>query len=167
MRSILRKYVSRCAAIALLSPLLAGGVYAQKDTGTIVGTVRDPSGATVPGAQVTLYEVDRGSSLVTASNDAGEFVASPLRIGRYTVSVQKQGFKTAVAGPIELKVQDRVALDLTLQVGVASEKVTVNASAVRLETETSDLGQVVDSRRISTLPRMGGIMRNWRNWERG
>ncbi|HWY42497.1 MAG TPA: TonB-dependent receptor [Candidatus Sulfotelmatobacter sp.] len=155
MRSILRKYVSRCAAIALLSPLLAGGVYAQKDTGTIVGTVRDPSGATVPGAQVTLYEVDRGSSLVTTSNDAGEFVASPLRIGRYTVRVEKQGFKTAVAGPIELKVQDRVALDLTLQVGVASEKVTVNASAVRLETETSDLGQVVDSRRISTLPLNG------------
>src|SRR6202158_785478 len=155
MRSILRTFVSGCAAIALLSPLLAGGGYAQKDTGTIVGTVRDPSGGTGPGAQVTLYEVDRGSSLVTTSNDAGEFVASPLRIGRYTVSVEKQGFKTAVAGPIELKVQDRVALDLTLQVGVASEKVTVNASAVRMETETSDLGQVVDSRRISTLPLNG------------
>ncbi len=109
----------------------------------------------MPGAQVTLYEVDRGSSFVTTTNDVGEYVASPLRIGRYTVSVEKQGFKTAVAGPIELKVQDRIAVDLTLQVGVATEKVTVNATAVRLETETSDLGQVIDSQRVSTLPLNG------------
>jgi hypothetical protein len=155
MKSALWKYFSLCAAFAFLCGVFSASAFGQKDTGTIVGTVRDPSGATVPGAQVTVYDVDRGSSFVTTSNDAGEYVASPLRIGRYTVSVEKQGFKTAVAGPIELKVQDRIAVDLTLQVGVATEKVTVNATAVRLETETSDLGQVVDSRRVSTLPLNG------------
>ena len=155
MKSALWKYFSVCAGFAFLCGVFSANAFAQKDTGTIVGTVRDPSGATVPGAQVTVYEVDRGSSFVTTSNDAGEYVASPLRIGRYTVSVEKQGFKTAVAGPIELKVQDRIPLDVTLQVGVATEKVTVNAGAVRLETETSDLGQVVDSRRVSTLPLNG------------
>jgi len=152
MKFALRKYFSLCAAFTFLCGAFPASVFAQKDTGTIVGTVHDPSGAAVPGAQVTVYEMDRGSSLVTTTNDAGEYVASPLRIGRYTVSVEKQGFKTAVAGPIELKVQDRIAVDMTLQVGVATEKVTVNANAVRLETESSDLGQVIDSRRVSTLP---------------
>jgi len=155
MKSAIWKYFSQCAAFAFLCGLLSAGVFAQKDTGTIVGTVRDPSGATVPGAQVTLYEIDHGSSSVATTNDAGEYVASPLRIGRYTVSVEKAGFKTAVAGPIELKLQDRIAVDITLQVGVATEKVTVNANAVRLETETSDLGQVIDSMRVSTLPLNG------------
>ena len=155
MKSGLWKYFSLGVAVAFFCAVFSAGVFAQKDTGTIVGTVRDPSGATVPGAQVSLYEVDRGASFVTTTNDAGEYVASPLRIGRYTVSVEKAGFKTAVAGPIELKVQDRIALDMTLQVGVATEKVTVNAIAVRLETETSDLGEVIDSRRVSTLPLNG------------
>jgi len=155
MKSALWKYFSLCAVLAFFCGAFSAGVFAQKDTGTIVGTIRDSSGATVPGAQVTVYEMDRGSSLVTTSNDVGEYVASPLRIGRYTVSVEKAGFKTAVAGPIEVKVQDRLAVDLTLQVGVATEKVTVNAIAVRLETETSDLGEVIDSRRVSTLPLNG------------
>jgi carboxypeptidase family protein/TonB-dependent receptor-like protein len=155
MKFALWKYFSLCAAFAFLCGAFPAGVFAQKDTGTIVGTIRDPSGAMVAGAQVTVRDVDRGSSFVTTSNDAGEYVASPLRIGRYTVSVEKAGFKTAVAGPIELKVQDRIAVDLTLQVGVATEKVSVNATAVRLETESSDLGQVVDSRRVSTLPLNG------------
>src|SRR5271169_3517087 len=147
MKSALWKYFLLCAACTFFCGAFSSSVLAQKDTGTIVGTVRDASGATVPGAQVTLYEMDRGSSLVTTTNDAGEYVASPLRIGRYTVSVEKAGFKTAVAGPIELKVQDRIAVDMTLQVGVATEKVIVNANGVRLETETSDLGQVIDSMR--------------------
>jgi hypothetical protein len=155
MKLALSKCFLLCAALAFLCAAFSDCAFAQKDTGTIVGTIRDSSGAAVSGAQVTVREVDRGSSFVTTSNDAGAYVASPLRIGRYTVSVEKQGFKTAVAGPIELKLQDRIDVDLTLQVGAASEKVTVNATAVRLETETSDLGQVVDSRRISTLPLNG------------
>ena len=152
MKSFTGKFFSLFAAFALFCGAFSASAFAQKDTGAIVGTIRDSSGATVAGAQVTVYEVDRGSSFVTASNDQGEYVASPLRIGRYTVSVEKKGFKTAVAGPIELKVQDRIAVDMTMQVGAATEKVVVNANAVRLETETSDLGQVIDSRRVSTLP---------------
>jgi len=152
MKSFTGKFFSLFAAFALFCGAFSASAFAQKDTGAIVGTIRDSSGATVAGAQVTVYEVDRGSSFVTASNDQGEYVASPLRIGRYTVSVEKKGFKTAVAGPIELKVQDRIAVDMTMQVGAATEKVIVNANAVRLETETSDLGQVIDSRRVSTLP---------------
>ncbi|HYL84648.1 MAG TPA: TonB-dependent receptor [Candidatus Angelobacter sp.] len=151
----LLKFPRLTIALFLLAVLLCPTLRAQKDTGNIVGTIRDASGAVVTGAQVTVRDVDRGSSITASSNDAGEYFAGPLRIGHYTVSVEKEGFKTAVVGPVELKVQDRLVVDVTLQVGATTEKMIVNATAVQLETETSDLGQVVDSRRVSTLPLNG------------
>jgi Carboxypeptidase regulatory-like domain len=79
--------------LALATPLSA-----QKDAGAIVGLVRDSSGAVVTGAKVTVTDVDRGIQLTLSTNDQGEYVASPLRIGRYSITVEKQGFKKAVAG---------------------------------------------------------------------
>src|ERR1035437_10381641 len=72
---------------------------AHKDAGAIVGLVRDSSGAVVTGAKVTVTDVERGIQLTFTTNDAGEYVASPLRIGRYTVTVEKHGFKKEVAWP--------------------------------------------------------------------
>lgn len=90
---------------------------AQKDTGAIASTVKDSSGAVVAGAKVTITDVDRGTSLVTNTNSQGEYVASPLRIGRYNVTVEKQGFKKAVAGPVTVNVQERPEVNVTVQVG--------------------------------------------------
>src|SRR5215470_13936623 len=81
--------------------------FAQKDTGSIVGTVKDPTGAVVPNASVEVTDVERGQTFRTTTSETGEFVASPLRVGRYTVSVQKSGFKKAVAEAVELDVQGR------------------------------------------------------------
>jgi len=136
--------------LALATPL-----WAQKDAGAIVGLVRDPSGAVVAGAKVTVTEVDRGIELTFSTNNEGEYVASPLRIGRYSVTVEKQGFKKAVAGPVQVNIQDRVGVDLKLQPGMVTEVVTVTGQRPQLETETSELGQVVDSRRINALPLNG------------
>ncbi len=136
--------------LALATPL-----WAQKDAGAIVGLVRDPSGAVVTGAKVTVTDVDRGIALTFSTNGEGEYVASPLRIGHYTVTVEKQGFKKAVAGPVQVNIQDRIGVDLQLQPGMATEVVTVTGQRPQLETETSDLGQVVDSRRINALPLNG------------
>jgi hypothetical protein len=138
------------AAIGAVSPL-----WAQKDAGAIVGLVRDASGAVIADAQVTVLDVDRGAQLILSTNHQGEYVASPLRIGRYSVTVEKKGFKKAVSGPVQVNIQDRVSVDLKLEPGVATEVVTVTAEHVQLETETSDLGQVVDSRRINALPLNG------------
>src|SRR5579862_2756277 len=129
-------------AIGLATPL-----WAQKDAGTIVGVVRDPSGAVVQGAKVTVEDVDRGVQMTLSSNDQGEYVASPLHIGRYTVTVEKMGFKKAVSEVVELNVQGRLAINMTLQVGQISEVVVVTGAAPLLETETSELGQVVDPKR--------------------
>ena len=137
-------------AIGLATPL-----WAQKDAGTIVGVVRDPSGAVVQGAKVTVEDVDRGVQMTLSTNDQGEFVASPLHIGRYEVTVEKTGFKKAVSQVVELNVQGRVAINMTLQVGQISEVVMVTGAAPLLETETSELGQVVDQKRVSNLPLNG------------
>ena len=143
------------ALLVLMFLLLAAPMWAQKDAGAIVGSVRDQSGAVVAGANVTVTDVDRGTQLPLTTNNDGEYVASPLKIGRYSVSVEKQGFKKAVAGPVQVNIQDRISVDLNLQPGVATEVVTVTGERAQLETETSELGQVVDSQRINALPLNG------------
>jgi hypothetical protein len=136
--------------------LLPSMATAQKDAGAIVGTVRDPSGAAVAGAKVIVTDVDRGVETNLSSNGDGEYVASPLKIGAYTVTVEKEGFKKAVAGPVQVNIQDRVAVDVKLQAGMVSETMTVTGERPQLETETSELGQVVDST-ASTLSLSMGV----------
>jgi hypothetical protein len=127
----------------------------NKDAGSIVGTVRDQTGAIVAGAEVTVSDSERGIRLETKTNDSGEYVASPLRVGRYTVTVEHPGFKRAVTPPVDLDVQQRIALNIALQVGQISESIEVTAATPLLETETSELGQVVDNKRMANLPLNG------------
>ena len=104
-------------ALFLLATMgTASLLWAQKDAGAIVGLVRDASGAVIADAKVTVSDVDRGTQLILSTNHQGEYVASPLRIGRYSVTVEKKGFKKAVSGPVQVNIQDRVSVDLrTLQ----------------------------------------------------
>jgi len=129
--------------------------FAQKDAGAIVGTVHDPSGAVVPDAKVSVTDTERGQTFNTKTNASGDYVASPLRIGRYTVMVEHEGFKKAVSNAIDINVQDRAAVNITLELGAAAETITVTAATPLLNTETSELGQVVDQKRVSTLPLNG------------
>jgi len=143
------------ALFIVITFALTGLASGQKDTGTIVGTVKDPSGAVVPNAKVLVTDVDHGQVTTTTTNAQGEYVASPLRIGRYTVSVEQVGFNKAVSDPVDLQVQQRVAINFALQVGQIAQTVEVTNVAPLLETETSELGQVVDSQRVATLPLNG------------
>jgi hypothetical protein len=79
-------------------------MWAQKDAGSIVGTVKDQMGAILANAKVTVSDVERGIHLETITNDSGEYVAGPLRVGRYTVTVEHPGFKRAVTPPVDLDV---------------------------------------------------------------
>jgi carboxypeptidase family protein/TonB-dependent receptor-like protein len=146
---------SRSLLVCCLLLVFASLCWAQKDTGNIVGTVRDSSGAVVPRASVTITDVDRGTASSTVTNTTGEYVSGPLKIGRYRIKVEKEGFKTVSVGPIELNVQERPSVNITLQVGQVQQEVTVTSQGPQLETETSDLGQVVTSHRIETLPLNG------------
>src|SRR5580704_1126960 len=136
--------------VALATPL-----FAQKDAGAIVGLVRDASGAVVTDAKVTVTDVERGTEVVVSTNAEGQYVASPLKIGRYSVTVERKGFKKAVAGPVQVNIQDRVGVDVKLEPGMATEVVNVSSERPQLETETSELGQVVDSKTINALPLNG------------
>ncbi len=145
----------RFALLGIFVLSFLGLCWGQKDTGSIVGTVKDPTGALVAGAKVAVTDVERGQEFNTTTSDAGEFVASPLRVGRYTVTVAKAGFQKAVTEALDLDVQQRAAVSVTLEVGRQTEQVLVTGTAPLLQTETSELGQVVDTRRVSSLPLNG------------
>jgi len=135
--------------------LIAGAAWGQKDMGSIVGTVRDSSGAVLPGAKVTVSDIDRGTTFNTTTNSNGEYVANPLRVGQYNVTVEHEGFRKDVVGPIQVNVQSRVEVNPTLRVGQIAETVTVTSQTPQLETETSELGHLVSGRQATTLPLNG------------
>ncbi len=145
----------RVAVFGLLLSVATPVSWAQKDMGSIVGNVKDGTGAVVADAKVAIADVDRGTVVKTVTNASGEFDSGPLRIGQYTMAVEKSGFKKALAGPLTLNVQDRLAVDVTLQVGTFTETMTISTTAAQLETETSELGQVVNGRTATTLPLNG------------
>ena len=135
--------------------LSCGGAIAQKDSGGVAGVVKDPSGAVIAGAKVRIADIERGAELTTTTNVQGEYVFSPLKIGRYRLTAEKAGFKKTVAGPIVVDVDARPAVDITLAIGDFHEIVSVTTQAPLLETQTSDLGQLVDKRQAETLPLNG------------
>ena len=139
--------------------------WAQKDTGAIAGTVKDTSGAVVAGAKVRVTDADRGTEVDAVTNAEGEYTASPLRVGRYKVEVEKPGFKTSIAGPVVVEVQEHASVNVTLQVGHTDETVTVTTQGPLLETETSDLGQVISGDRAVTLPLLHGDIHQRRDVE--
>ncbi|MEP6643324.1 MAG: TonB-dependent receptor [Acidobacteriaceae bacterium] len=137
------------------SSVLAGTAWSQRDAGSIVGTVKDPSGAMVDNAKVSITDVERQEVFRTTTDHDGQYVGSPLHVGKYTVTVRTAGFKEAVSTPVDLDVQQRIVINITLQVGEVSEKVEVTGAAPLLETQTSELGQVVDARQAANLPLNG------------
>ena len=138
--------------IALLFGTLA---YGQADTATIVGTVRDSSGAVIVGGTITVTETDTSTKTVARTDSTGNYVVTPLRIGNYTVAVEAPGFKTETHSGIVLQVQDRLRVDFTMQVGSVNEAVNVQESVPVIETETSALGDVVASQQITDMPLNG------------
>jgi hypothetical protein len=126
---------------------------AQNDRASITGRVTDPSGANVVGAAVKVTNVNTGATFDATTNDDGRFVVpSILQVGIYRVEATKSGFKKEVSDNIELRIGDVREVNLALQVGAASEQVTVTSEAPLLNTETSSQGEVIAGRQITELP---------------
>jgi hypothetical protein len=125
---------------------------AQSGTGIITGRVSDPSGGVVPGAKVTVTSTatDVASNFVT--NQDGYFESVPLAPGIYQVSVAVPNFKTLLRNGIIVQVEDRLSLDLKLQVGQISETVVITAESPQLRTQDAETGEVIDQRMIDNLP---------------
>jgi Carboxypeptidase regulatory-like domain/TonB dependent receptor len=139
----------------LLLSFGCAAVLGQSTTGTILGSVTDPSGAVVPGVVVTVTDLGTGITTSSSSDGHGDYVVTPLAIGTYSIAFEAKGFKKYVESGIKVDVQDRVRVNATLQIGRAAEMIEVQAAAPLLETDTSSLGQVVDSQRIVDLPLNG------------
>lgn len=125
---------------------------AQVDRGGIVGLVTDPAGARVAGAQVTVSNFATNQSVVVNTDEQGHYAADLLRIGAYSVTVEKPGFQRAVQSSVEVGVNQTARVDIALSVGSATESVQVTAAPPLLQTEASSLGTIETERRISELP---------------
>jgi outer membrane receptor protein involved in Fe transport len=141
--------MTRLTAAALC---LAAALFSQSFTGSILGIVRDSTGAVVPNATITIVNVGTNAHTETRSDENGNYVAPTLPVGSYTVEVTAPGFKKAVREGITLQVQQQARVDMTLAVGEVAESIVVAADAPLLETTTSSVGKVVDNRRIVNLP---------------
>jgi hypothetical protein len=118
---------------------------------TILGTVTDPSGSVVPNVTVTITHVETGESRSSTSNDTGQYVAPGLPIGHYNVSAKAVGFGPAEKNSIVLNVNDRTRIDFVLRVGTTQENVTVEANAVQVQADSSDVSSVINGQQVSEL----------------
>ena len=141
----------RAMVVAIVLFAAAGQVFAGV-TASISGTVTDTSGAAVVGATVTATNVDTAIAYTQHTNGQGYYSFQVLPLGKYTVEVQQIGFKGYRQTNLILDVNAALVVDVSLQVGQATEKVEVSSSALHVETASSQLGEVIEGQRITTVP---------------
>jgi Carboxypeptidase regulatory-like domain/TonB dependent receptor-like, beta-barrel len=142
---------------ALLSLVLVSTqpVYTQVDTGTILGTVKDQSGAVVPQATVTLTNEETNVALTKKSGPDGSFVFAPIPIGTYSISAGTAGFRKATHLGVVVNIQQQTVVDLTLVPGAVTQAVEVRAAPPLLQSQNASVQQVVTTRAINDLPLNG------------
>ncbi len=147
-----RLFVVFALALAAVFPAAA-----QEARGRILGRVTDSSGAVVAEAQVRITNTATNQVAVIPTSEQGNFQAPFLIPGRYSVQVEKPGFRRVLRDNIDVRVDDRLEINVSLEVGEVAETINVTAEAPLLETSTPSLGQVVDSRRVADLPLAHGV----------
>ncbi len=135
--------------------LSSANANAQLSSAAINGTVRDTTGAVVPDAQVNLREESTGAVRTTQSNSVGNYAFIDVHPGSYTLEVVKQGFSTAKQSPFVLYVNQTATFNFSLSVGTQVQQVTVAAASAQLETSTANLGTVINSTAVNSLPLNG------------
>ncbi len=149
------RYLLR-ASLLLLSIGLLVGVHAQSSTtGNITGTVRDPQGAAVPKAEVTILEEKTGASRTLTATDDGFYNATSLPAGIYTVSTAPTGFKKTVITGVDLHVNENKTVNLDLQVGQVTEIVTVTSESAPVELRSGEVSSLVSEKQVTELPLNG------------
>ncbi|MHB1022673.1 MAG: TonB-dependent receptor [Acidobacteriaceae bacterium] len=126
--------------------------FAQSNQGAISGTIMDVTGAVVPGAVITATGVNTGTTYKSVSGATGAYRFPNMNIGTYTVSVTATGYKVASATGVVVQLATTTSLNIKLEVGAATETITVQADAPTVETQTSDIGTVVMQKQILDLP---------------
>ncbi|MGB7437478.1 MAG: carboxypeptidase-like regulatory domain-containing protein, partial [Candidatus Acidiferrum sp.] len=138
---------------AILSLSIAAS--AQVDRGAIVGTVSDASSARVVGAKVIVTNLETNQAVALSTDEEGNYSALLLKIGRYSVRVEKEGFQNSVEPGVDVGINQVIRADFTLKLGGTSETIEVSGAAPLLQTETSSLGTIETEKRITDLPLNG------------
>ncbi|MBI3210812.1 MAG: TonB-dependent receptor, partial [Candidatus Solibacter usitatus] len=126
--------------------------FAQEGRGTILGRITDTQSAVIANATVQVKNAATGYTATVRTNEAGLYAAPYLTLGKYRISVEAAGFKKSVRDNIEVRVNDRLDIDFTMQVGEVTESISVVAETPLLETNSASTGQVIDTRRVAELP---------------
>jgi hypothetical protein len=140
-----------CFALGIALALTTPG-FSQSVRGAVAGTVSDPSGAVISGATIVATEVDTGAKSQTVSTSSGSYRLADLPVGAYNITTTVKGFETATANGIQVTVNSTSSLDVTMKIGAETETVNVDASGLRVETETSDVSGTVTNKQIEDLP---------------
>ncbi len=144
--------------VLLLSTLLLSAstaLSAQEFRATILGKVTDPLGAALPGVTVEVTNIDTNQTIRTLSNDEGNYNTPFLNPGRYRISAELPGFKRTVREGIVLQLNDRITIDLRLEVGEINDQVTVVAETPIIDTDSGSNGQVIDNKKVNEYPLNG------------
>jgi hypothetical protein len=151
----------RCLAVLALTLCTVTAAAGQSaGNGSIAGTVTDPKGLVVPGAQVLVRKLDTGADRTLTTNEAGFYTAPYLQPGRYQLRVKKEGFAEVIRENLTLEVGQALAVDVDLPLKATQQTLTVTAAAGRIETQSADVSQTIAQDQVENLPLNG---RRWDN----
>jgi hypothetical protein len=140
---------------ALFGIVLSVAPVLAQSTAQINGTVKDVSGASIPGVEIKATNTGTGAVRTASTETNGSYILPNLSIGSYTIEATKAGFSKAIEAGIVLQVDSNPTLDISLKVGEVNEQVTVEANALQVETHSTGVGQVVDNVRVAEMPLNG------------
>src|SRR5580704_19678971 len=152
--NVSRNFTNGLLGFVVLLLVSVGTCFAQS-TATLSGTVTDPSGAVVPGAQVTVHSLATGLDRHLVTDSAGLYVAPSLVPGDYQVQVKASGFAQYTVQKVTLDVDQRVTVNIPLALSTAGETIQVESNATQIETQTMTVGQVIDKNTVQELPLNG------------
>src|SRR3989454_5267421 len=149
--------LSKVFAAVILVCLTSTGLWAQA-TAQISGSVKDQSGAVLPGVEIAVTQADTGAKRAVVTDETGSYILSNLPLGPYRFEAALPGFRTFVQTGIVLQINSSPIVNAVLAIGQVSEQVEVQANAALVETRTAGIGAVVENARILELPLNGRAM---------
>src|SRR5882724_4691443 len=148
----MKRIIGKSVVLGILLSSFACAIGWAQSTAQISGTVKDQSGAVLPGVQVTATQTATGLARSAVTDETGSYVLPNLPLGPYKLEAALPGFRTFAQSGIVLQVGDNPRINVTLQVGQVSEQVEVQANASLVETRNVSVGQVMETQRILDLP---------------
>jgi hypothetical protein len=149
-------FLGLAACVAVCLTVSAAPTYAQGETGSISGSVTDPQGGTIAGADVTLTDVATRNPRTTTTNDSGRYHFANVIPGVYDITITKSGFKTYKAAAQKVSVSTQLNLDVALEVGAVTETVVVTAAAgTELQSSNATIGNTINLKDLELLPNLG------------